>query len=54
MSKAGGNERKGTEQPADGHRLIEERRAKLKALRERGAAFPNDFRRNVMAGELHA
>jgi len=54
VSKAGGNERKGTEQPADGHRLIEERRAKLKALRERGAAFPNDFRRNVMAGELHA
>ncbi len=36
------------------HRLIAERRAKLKALRERGIAFPNDFRRNVMAGELRA
>ncbi len=38
----------------DEHRLIAERRAKLAALRERGIAFPNDFRRNVMAGELHA
>ena len=36
------------------HRLIAERRAKLKVLRENGVAFPNDFRRNVMAGELHA
>jgi len=36
------------------HRLIAQRRAKLQALREAGAAFPNDFRRNVMAGELHA
>lgn len=39
---------------AEEHRLIAERRAKLGALRERGAAFPNDFRRNVVAGELHA
>lgn len=39
---------------AEEHRLIAERRAKLGALREQGAAFPNDFRRNVMAGELHA
>ncbi len=38
----------------DEHRLIAERRAKLAALRERGIAFPNDFRRNVVAGELHA
>jgi lysyl-tRNA synthetase class 2 len=38
----------------DEHKLIAERRAKLKALREQGVAFPNDFRRNVMAGELHA
>ncbi len=35
-------------------KLVEERRAKLAALREQGIAFPNDFRRNVMAGELHA
>lgn len=36
------------------HRLIALRREKLAALRDRGNAFPNDFRRNVMAGELHA
>jgi lysyl-tRNA synthetase class 2 len=30
------------------------RRAKLAELRAQGAAFPNDFRRNVMSGELHA
>ncbi|MEK7759471.1 MAG: amino acid--tRNA ligase-related protein, partial [Pseudomonadota bacterium] len=34
--------------------IIALRRAKLAALRERGAPFPNDFRRNVIAGELHA
>ncbi len=45
-------EQKQTEQ--DEHRLIAERRRKLQALRERGIAFPNDFRRDVMAGELHA
>jgi len=33
---------------------IEDRRAKLKSLREQGQVFPNDFRRNVMAGELLA
>ncbi|NOX08783.1 MAG: lysine--tRNA ligase [Gammaproteobacteria bacterium] len=38
----------------DEHRLIAERRAKLAKVREQGIAFPNDFRRNVMAGELHA
>ncbi len=40
--------------PQDENRLIAERRQKLAALRENGIAFPNDFRRNVMAGELHA
>ena len=34
--------------------IIALRRAKLTAMRERGAPFPNDFRRNVVAGELHA
>jgi len=34
--------------------LIEQRRSKLAALRQEGQAFPNDFRRDVMAGELHA
>ncbi len=43
-----------TTTPQDEHRLIAQRREKLKTLRERGVAFPNDFRRNVMAGELHA
>ncbi|HEY9148210.1 MAG TPA: OB-fold nucleic acid binding domain-containing protein, partial [Gammaproteobacteria bacterium] len=38
----------------DENKLIAERRAKLAALRENGLAFPNDFRRNVVAGELHA
>jgi lysyl-tRNA synthetase class 2 len=38
----------------DENKLIAERRAKLTALRENGIAFPNDFRRNVVAGELHA
>ncbi len=41
------------EAPADDNRIIAERRAKLAALRERGSAFPNDFRRDVLAGELH-
>ncbi|MGF1547929.1 MAG: lysine--tRNA ligase [Thiotrichales bacterium] len=36
------------------HKLLAERRDKLKRLRENGVAFPNDFRRNVMAGELQA
>lgn len=34
--------------------LIEQRRSKLAALRQEGHAFPNDFRRDVMAGELLA
>ncbi len=33
---------------------IAQRRAKLDALREEGNAFPNDFRRNALAAELHA
>ena len=38
----------------DENKLIAQRREKLTALREQGVAFPNDFRRNVVAGELHA
>jgi lysyl-tRNA synthetase class 2 len=38
----------------DENALIAQRKAKLAALREVGQAFPNDFRRNVMATELHA
>ncbi len=38
----------------DENKLIAQRREKLQQLRENGTAFPNDFRRNTMAGELHA
>src|SRR5687768_3700671 len=44
----------GGEPPDDGDRLIAERRAKLKALRDRGVAYPNDFRREHYAGDLVA
>jgi len=39
-------------QPEDENRLIAERRAKLSALRTQGPAFPNDFRRSALAGDL--
>jgi lysyl-tRNA synthetase class 2 len=38
----------------DENKLIAQRREKLQQMRENGNAFPNDFRRNSMAGELHA
>ena len=38
----------------DENSLIAQRRAKLDILRASGNAFPNDFRRNSVAGELHA
>jgi len=38
----------------DDNHLIAERRAKLARLRERGNPFPNDFRRDALAGELQA
>ena len=34
-------------------KLVEERRAKLGALRQAGNAFPNDFRRDDVAQDLH-
>ena len=37
----------------DENKLIAERRAKLDALRGQGNPFPNDFRRNAIAEELH-
>jgi len=43
-----------TDQVQDENKLIAQRRDKLQQIRERGVAFPNDFRRNVVAGELHA
>ena len=33
--------------------ILEQRRAKLGALRARGNAYPNDFRRDTLAAELH-
>ena len=36
------------------NRLIAERRAKLAKMRESGVAFPNDFKRSELAGELVA
>jgi lysyl-tRNA synthetase class 2 len=38
--------------PQDTNQIIEERRAKLKTLREAGIAFPNDFQRTHLAGDL--
>lgn len=38
----------------DENTIIALRREKLAALREQGVPFPNDFRRNVIAGELIA
>jgi lysyl-tRNA synthetase class 2 len=40
--------------PEDENALIAERRAKLARLREQGVAFPNDFRRDALAADLHA
>ena len=36
----------------DENKLIAQRREKLSALREKGNAFPNDFRRDALAGDL--
>ncbi|HYK24896.1 MAG TPA: lysine--tRNA ligase [Steroidobacteraceae bacterium] len=38
----------------DENKLIAQRRAKLARLREQAPAFPNDYRRTALAGELHA
>src|SRR5215469_406033 len=44
----------GGDDGADENKLIAERRAKLAALRVQGTAFPNDFRRDALAGQLHS
>jgi lysyl-tRNA synthetase, class II len=46
-------QRDGPEAPQDENQIIAERRGKLRALRERGQAYPNDFRRDALAGALH-
>jgi lysyl-tRNA synthetase class 2 len=38
----------------DTNELIAQRRSKLDELRSRGNAFPNDFRRDALAADLHA
>lgn len=38
----------------DENRLIAQRRQKLAGLRAQGQAYPNDFRREALAGDLHA
>ncbi|HUL83878.1 MAG TPA: lysine--tRNA ligase [Gammaproteobacteria bacterium] len=43
-----------TDNEGQENRLIAERRAKLAKLREAGVAFPNDFKRSELAGELVA
>ena len=48
------NNKAATQAPQDENQIIAERRAKLAKLREAGRAFPNDFRRRDLAGELHA
>jgi len=40
------------DQTLDENKLIAQRREKLNALRAKGIAFPNDFRRDGLAGEL--
>ena len=40
--------------PVDENQIVAERRAKLAELRTQGVAFPNDFRRTDLAGDLHA
>jgi len=43
----------GPDEPRDENQIIAERRGKLTALRAAGPAYPNDFRRDALAGELH-
>ena len=38
----------------DDNEIIRQRRAQLQELRTSGNAYPNDFRRNILAAELHA
>jgi len=42
------------EPPRDENQIIAERRVKLGELRAAGNAYPNDFRRTVLAADLHA
>jgi lysyl-tRNA synthetase class 2 len=48
-----GNSPAGAPAPQDENQIVAERRAKLRTLRERGQAYPNDFRRDALASALH-
>ncbi|TDB47833.1 lysine--tRNA ligase [Photorhabdus khanii] len=48
------SQQQGAEQAPDLNNELQTRREKLAALREKGIAFPNDFRRENMSEELHA
>ena len=41
-------------QTKDDNEIIRQRRAQLEELRASGNAYPNDFRRNILAADLHA
>jgi len=48
------DENKTEEIQVDENKLIAQRREKLSVMRDNGNAFPNDFRRDSLAAELHA
>src|SRR5262245_26059384 len=54
MRKDQGSGSGGGDGGADENKLIAERRTKLGELRKAGQAFPNEFRRDALAGQLHA
>src|SRR5882724_11869893 len=54
LDKRAGSAGGGDEPAVDENKLIAERRAKLAEARAAGQAFPNDFRRDALAGELHS
>jgi lysyl-tRNA synthetase, class II len=51
QNKSGPSE--GANATPDDNQIIAERRGKLRALRLRGNAYPNDFRRDALAADLH-
>jgi len=55
MSRPGQSKGSGDQpRPQDENKLIAQRREKLEQLRHQGVAYPNDFRRDSLAAELHA
>ena len=48
------DDKPGAEAPQDENQIVAERRGKLARLRERGPAYPNDFRRRDLAADLQA